>query len=91
MRYIVDRIEDGGWVVLEDADGRTFQVPASWLPGAVAEGTVVLVEPASSSEGGPDTHSLRIGVSAEGTRERAEEAAARRARLRKAPGGDVEL
>ena len=27
LQYGVDRIEDGGWVVLEDGDARTFTVP----------------------------------------------------------------
>ncbi len=48
-QYGVDRIEDGGWVVLEDGDAKTFTVPRGWLPAQVREGDVVLV-----SSGGSD-------------------------------------
>ncbi len=43
VQYGVDRIEDGGWVVLEDGDARTFTVSRGWLPADVREGDVVSV------------------------------------------------
>ncbi len=35
LQYGVDRIEGGGWVVLEDGDAKTFTVPRGWLPADV--------------------------------------------------------
>ena len=50
-QYGVDRIEDGGWVVLEDGAARTFTVPRGWLPAEVREGDVVSVSPEEDVEG----------------------------------------
>ena len=50
-QYGVDRIEDGGWVVLEDGDARTFTVPRGWLPADVREGDVVSVGAEEDGEG----------------------------------------
>ena len=51
LQYGVDRIEDGGWVVLEDGDARTFTVPRGWLPANVREGDVISVSPEEKVEG----------------------------------------
>lgn len=94
--YVIDRMEEAGWAVLEGPEGRTFHLPGDWLPPKASEGDVVVVDdPGGGSEeevpAAPWARLLRLRVSPEATRPRREEAAARRARLKKAPGGDVEL
>jgi hypothetical protein len=46
--YIVDRIEDGEWAVLETSDGRTFSVPRHWLPDGLREGDAIRVSLAAT-------------------------------------------
>lgn len=94
--YVIDRIEAPGWAVLESPEGRTFHLPADWLPEKASEGDVVIVDdPGGGRDDAVDVtpwaRMLRLRVSPEATKRRAEEAAARRARLKKAPGGDIEL
>jgi hypothetical protein len=93
--YVLDRVEDGSWAVLENPQGLTFRIPLGWLPSAISEGDVLAVEheriPPEGGEGVPGEHGIRFRIDPQATRKRADEAAARRATLRKAPGGDVEL
>ncbi len=88
LQYGVDRIEDGGWVVLEDGDARTFTVPRSWLPAEVREGDVVSVSPEEDAEG---VRCMRFVIDPAARQERLEEAQRRRDRLPKGPKGDVSL
>lgn len=46
QRFTIDRFEDNGWVVLERADGLTFDVPADWMPEEALEGHVLRLEAA---------------------------------------------
>jgi len=84
-RYIVDRIEDGAWAVLESSDaGPPLQLPAAWLPAGAGEGVVIVVEPEGDGV-------VRFRLDAEATERRLEELTARRARLRRGPTGDFAL
>ena len=49
-QYGVDRIEDGGWVVREDGDARTFPVPRGWSPADGGPGQ--LLHPERETRGG---------------------------------------
>ncbi len=88
LQYSVDRIEDGGWVVLEDGDARTFTVPRSWLPAEVREGDVVSVSPEEDVAG---VRCVRFVIDPAARQERLLEAQRRRDRLPKGPKGDVSL
>jgi len=84
-RYIVDRIEDGAWAVLESPEaGPPLQLPASWLPLGAGEGAVIVAEPTGDGV-------VRFRVDHEATERRLEDLTARRARLRKGPAGDISL
>jgi hypothetical protein len=83
--YVIDRFEDHGWAVLEDPQGRTFQVPRDWLPDSAREGDVVLV----TRELAPDAHLLRFMVDATGRDERLSDATRRRDALPRGPKGDI--
>jgi hypothetical protein len=88
LQYGVDLIEDGGWVVLEDGDARTFKVPRAWLPANVREGDVVSVSPEEDAEG---VRCGRFVIDPAARQERLQEAQRRRDRLPKGPKGDVSL
>ncbi len=88
LQYGVDLIEDGGWVVLEDGDARTFKVPRAWLPANVREGDVVSVSPEEDAEG---VRCGRFVIDPAARQERLHEAQRRRDRLPKGPKGDVSL
>ena len=87
-RYIVDRVEGGEWVVLEDEGGRTFSVPWSWLPDGVQEGAVLkaLAEKVSG-----DAHTLRFELDPSAREERLAKARRLRDQLPRSPKGDVSL
>jgi hypothetical protein len=85
--FIVDRIEDGAIVVLEDDQERTLAVPASWLPRDLSEGDVLQVAIADTEEG----RAVRFEIDRDATRRLRNEAAALRTSLDRAPEGDIEL
>lgn len=90
--YVVDRIVDGAWAVLEDADGKTTGLPVAWLPPGVREGAVVRVDVAAAA--GPTEgagRSVTIRLDPDATERRRADAAALRDRLRQAPEGDLDL
>ncbi|MEX2500916.1 MAG: DUF3006 domain-containing protein [Trueperaceae bacterium] len=93
-RYVVDRIEDGAWAVLEDRDGGTLDLPASWLPIGTEEGAVLLAlvtNGASDRATSGDASSVRFVLDHDATRDRVERAASLRERLKRAPSGDLDL
>ena len=71
LHYTVDRFEDGGWAVLEDPEGKTFDIPAAWLPHETSEGSVLRLEHSADT----DSCALRFSL------DRGEEEA-RRTRVR---------
>lgn len=92
--YVIDRITDGAWAVLEDASGATRDVPLDWLPAEVEEGDVVLVtvqrtEAAAPAEG--PTRQVSFRLDREATARRRDGASELRDGLRKAPSGDLDL
>ena len=94
--YVLDRFEDGGWAVLEDEAGHTFNVPRFWLPGELSEGDVVVVEQQeiiSEDEAGfaVGYRGLDIYVDSDATAARREHARNFRDRLPKGPSGDLDL
>jgi hypothetical protein len=88
--YVVDRIEEGQWAVLEAPDGRTFPVPRFWLPETVREGDAlrISVDLDSAAGGGSVLH---IEVDEAERRRREGTIAALRDRLQRGPSGDLEL
>jgi hypothetical protein len=87
-RYIVDRIEDEGWVVLERPDGRTFDMPRELLPLNVQAGDVLSIDTIH----GDRTTVLILGSGQHAKEARLEQARARLSRLkRRDPGGDIDL
>ncbi|MDZ7802153.1 MAG: DUF3006 domain-containing protein [Trueperaceae bacterium] len=92
MSYVVDRIVDGAWAVLEDADGGTTDLPVAWLPAGVQEGDVVRVD-VTTAAGLPDDagRSVTFRLDRDATERRRADAAAMRDRLRQAPEGDLDL
>ena len=88
QRFIVDRLEDDGWVVLERPDGRTFDMPRELLPPNVRPGDVLSIAPMH----GDRATVLILRPDPDATQERHERTRARLARLkRRDPGGDVDL
>jgi hypothetical protein len=88
-RYVIDRIEDDDWIVLEDEDGRTISVPRGWLPAGCREGDVLdlVLEP---GEDGQLLHS-KWRIDDEARAERAERVRALRDRIPRGPTGDLAL
>ena len=84
--YIVDRFEND-WVVLEIAEGETFNVPKAWLPEDAAEGDVLQL----SLEAEPAKSTVQFSVDAEETAARRRHIQELRDSLLKAPDGDLEL
>ena len=94
--YVFDRLEDGGWAILEDEAGHTFNVPRFWLPGDLKEGDVVVVEQQELvSEDEADFavgyRGLDIYVDPDATAARRDHARNLRDHLPKGPSGDLEL
>jgi hypothetical protein len=85
-RYTIDRFE-GDWAVLEDAGGRTFNIPREWLPPDAREGDVLN----ASGVDAAGAHLLRLTLDAEGREDRLDNAARRREALPRGPKGDVKL
>jgi len=86
--YIVDRIEEGAWVVLEDEEGRTFPVPRAWLPERTREGDAVRF---TAEAGNGNDRVLRFTIDPEERERRETEIAALRNRLTRGPDGDISL
>ena len=85
--YVIDRFENNGWAVLERPDGETFNVPQEWVPEAASEGDVLRLELATRG----DASRLLLVIDHAEEEKRLEEAKERRARLPRAPEGDLEL
>lgn len=92
--YIIDRIEDGSWAVLEQPDGTTFTIPVHWLPEAAMEGDVLDVETDwlhTGHDPNPELSGVYFTIDREETEQRRQAARALRDRLPRAPEGDLEL
>lgn len=90
--YVVDRIADGAWAVLEDASGATRDVPLDWLPAGIEEGDVVRVTVKRADAAGEgSTRQVSFHLDAEETTRRRADAKELREGLRKAPSGDLDL
>lgn len=92
--YVVDRIVDGTWAVLEHPSGVSGDVPLDWLPAGVAEGDVVRVtveraEGAASAE--LATRRVSFALDRAETARRRADATQMREGLRKGPSGDLDL
>lgn len=85
LHYTVDRFEDGGWAVLEDPDGKTFDIPATWLPGEASEGSVLMLE----RSGGADSCALRFTLDRSEEEARRERVGSKLARLRERRRNDA--
>ncbi len=88
LRYVVDRLEDDGWAVLEDEQGRVFDCPLAWLPPGTEAGDVLLSLTLKAGE----RSVLYLKRDDAAKEARLAEARARLRRLRRRdPGGDIEL
>jgi hypothetical protein len=88
--YVVDRIEEGTWVILEDTQGRTFEVPRAWFAGRIREGDVVRVTSEAFGDG-PGQTRLLLELDEEERQRRIGEAEKIRERLPRGPSGDIQL
>jgi hypothetical protein len=83
--YVLDRIEDGRWALLEPEDGGPhLHTPREWLPSTAAEGDLIVAE-------APGDGSVRFRVDPEGTAARASRVRELREQLRRGPEGDIAL
>lgn len=92
--YVVDRITDGTWAVLEHPSGATHDVPLDWLPAGVAEGDVVRVTVEGAETAAPadaPTRHVSFRLDRDETARRHADASEMRNRLRKGPSGDLDL
>lgn len=87
VTLVVDRVEDGGWAVLELPDGLTLELPAGWLPAGVQGGDVLVVE----VHGTEDETRVTMRLDAEARAARLDEARRLREGLPKGPEGDLDL
>jgi len=87
MPYIIDRIEDDTWAVLEDAEGTLVELPVGWLPTDAREGDWLMVAVDSDA----DTAILTVQRDEEATKQRRNDLQRRRNRFRGDPGGDITL
>jgi len=85
--YIIDRIEDGSWAVLEDTEGTLVEVPVGWLPTEAREGDRLMV----AVEANDDQATLTVQRDEEATKERQQALQRRRDRLRGDTGSDITL
>ncbi|NBC00323.1 MAG: DUF3006 family protein [Bacteroidetes bacterium] len=85
--YIIDRIEDNAWAVLEDAEGTLVELPAGWLPTDAQEGDRLMV----AVEANADLATLTVQRDEEATKERRKALQRRRDRLRGDTGSDITL
>ena len=86
--YVIDRIEDGTWAVLEDSTGRTFDLPRAWLPADADEGATVRIEVDHEAHG---TTRNRWTIDVAGRQDRSERVDSLRDSLKRAPSGDLDL
>jgi len=87
VSLVVDRVEDGGWAVVEWPDGVTFELPAGWLPAGVRDGDVLAVE----VHGTEDEARVTLRLDPEARAARLDEARRLRESLPKGPEGDLDL
>ncbi|MES3628865.1 MAG: DUF3006 domain-containing protein [Longimonas sp.] len=87
-RYIIDRIEDGEWAVLEMPDGTMLDVPTAWLPTDVSEGDVVHAD----LEAGAQSSTVTFTRDTDATERRRDNLQARRNKLSSSkPDGPISL
>jgi len=86
-RYTVDRIEEGGWAVLEGPEGAMLELPSDWLPPDAGEGSRLLV----STEGEGDERRVLLTHDPEETETRRSTLQDRRDRMRGRDPGDLTL
>lgn len=86
-RYIIDRIEDGEWAVLEPPEGPTLDVPRAWIPTDAAAGDVLHVTPSADA----DTSTVTFMRDEDATTERRERLQNRRDRLSSTSDGPISL
>jgi hypothetical protein len=89
--YVVDSLVERVWVVLEDAEGRTFEVPRGWFVGDIREGDVLRISAIPAGEGPEGRTMLVLELDQEERERRAAEIAELRARLPRGPSGDLIL
>lgn len=83
--YILDRVEDGVWAVLEPEDeGTALELPRGWLPDEASEGDVILAELEADGL-------VRFRADAEATAKRTERLRELRDKIPRGPSGDLEL
>ena len=83
----LERFEDNGWVVLERADGETFNVPRAWVPNDAEEGNVLRLELTPDAE----MSQVTMRIDPEETERRREEAQAWYDATPKVGEGDLDL
>jgi hypothetical protein len=91
--WTIDRFEEDEWAVLENDDGESVRVPASWLPSAACEGQVLRLEHGAEEglHAQPTSVQLRFSLDeAETERRRAQTEEIRRS-LPPGPEGDIDL
>lgn len=86
-RYIVDRIEDGTWAVLEPPKGPTLDVPLGWLPADTAAGDVLQATPETDA----DTSTVTFVRDEDATAARRNRLQDRRNRLSSTSDGPISL
>lgn len=83
--YVLDRVEDGAWAVLEPEDeGAALELPRGWLPHEASEGDVVVVELEADGL-------VRFRVDAEAREKRRDRLRELRDEIPRGPSGDLEL
>ena len=85
--FTIDRFE-GEWAVLEDEQGRMFNIPNRWLPAEAREGMVLRISQ-ETPDGSAST--LRIELDPAGRDQRLAEARRLRDQFPRAPKGDISL
>jgi hypothetical protein len=85
--WILDRVEEGAWAILEGPGVERISIPRGWLPDGAREGHAFRV--ALAGEGDARTVTLTRDAESEALqRQRIEQV---RARIPRGPGGDLEL
>jgi len=87
VRYIIDRIEDGAWAVLEPPEGPTLDVPVAWLPTDAAAGDII--DATHSAEA--NTSTITFTRDEDATAARRERLQDRRDRLSSKSDGPISL
>jgi len=87
-RYIIDRIEDGDWAVLEGDGEVKVTIPRSWLPVSAREGDVVT---ASQQDELPHAKTVRFEIDAPARVASLDDARRLRDALPRGPKGDISV